>query len=288
MARFVYRVLVGFDRNNGFVLAGAMAYSALLSVVPLGLVLTAVLSGFVEPELVMATVERQLRDVLLPGQSAMLVKAVAALMDSAEVSGGFGGLGLLFFATSGFRVMQAAFAQIFAHRLSEQGPRSLLRSVMLSIGLLAALGVLLLLRIQLGHLGLGVVGSLLNVGSGFLGMMLVVAGLYRVVPRGGLPWRASLAAGALVAALWETFLQLLAWYFGSLSQINVLYGSMATVVLLLVTIEYAAAIILIGAHVIAEVERARAAGLPWYDAAGGGRGPDSLRPPGPATPAPRG
>ena len=45
------------------------------------------------------------------------------------------------------------------------------------------------------------------------------------------------------------------WYFANLSMMNVVYGSLATAIIVLLTLEVAALILLLGAQVIAELER---------------------------------
>jgi uncharacterized BrkB/YihY/UPF0761 family membrane protein len=48
----------------------------------------------------------------------------------------------------------------------------------------------------------------------------------------------------------------LVWYFAKLSLVSVIYGSFATAVVVLLSIEIASIIFLLGAQVIAEFERA--------------------------------
>ncbi|HXU03735.1 MAG TPA: hypothetical protein VN903_22370, partial [Polyangia bacterium] len=48
---------------------------------------------------------------------------------------------------------------------------------------------------------------------------------------------------------------ILVWYFRTLSLVNVVYGSLATTVIVLLTLETASLILLFGAQVIAEFER---------------------------------
>jgi uncharacterized BrkB/YihY/UPF0761 family membrane protein len=50
--------------------------------------------------------------------------------------------------------------------------------------------------------------------------------------------------------------------------VNLLYGSLATVVVLLLFLEGAFIILLLGAQVIAELEASAAAGLPWHEQPG--------------------
>ena len=51
------------------------------------------------------------------------------------------------------------------------------------------------------------------------------------------------------------------WYYASLSMVNIIYGSIATVVVALLSIEVAALILLFGAQVIAELEQQEASGM---------------------------
>jgi len=47
----------------------------------------------------------------------------------------------------------------------------------------------------------------------------------------------------------------LVWYYADLSMVNLIYGSIATVVVALLSVEAVALILLLGAQVIAELER---------------------------------
>ncbi len=48
---------------------------------------------------------------------------------------------------------------------------------------------------------------------------------------------------------------MLVWYFRTLSQVDVVYGSLTTAIVVLLTLEIAAGLLLLGAQVIAEYER---------------------------------
>jgi uncharacterized BrkB/YihY/UPF0761 family membrane protein len=47
------------------------------------------------------------------------------------------------------------------------------------------------------------------------------------------------------------------WYFAKLSMVNVIYGAMAATIVVLLTLEAAAVILLFGGEVIAEIDRGR-------------------------------
>jgi len=55
--------------------------------------------------------------------------------------------------------------------------------------------------------------------------------------------------------LWEITRHILTWYFATLSQVNVVYGSLTTAIVVLLSLEFAAILLLFGAQVIAEYER---------------------------------
>ncbi len=65
----------------------------------------------------------------------------------------------------------------------------------------------------------------------------------------------ALIGGATAALLWEVVRFALRWYFGRLSQVSVVYGSLTTAIVVLISLEVAAALLLLGAQVIAEYER---------------------------------
>ena len=65
----------------------------------------------------------------------------------------------------------------------------------------------------------------------------------------------ALIGGFTATALWEIVRHILVWYFTTLSKASIVYGSFATAVIMLLSMEVAAALLLLGAQVIAEYER---------------------------------
>jgi YihY family inner membrane protein len=97
-------------------------------------------------------------------------------------------------------------------------------------------------------------GPLLYV-VGVIGEILVLTSIYLVMPTGRLSWRHALIGGIAAAVLWELTRHVLLWYFSQLSQVKAVYGSLATAIFVLLSLELAATILLFGAQVIAEYER---------------------------------
>jgi YihY family inner membrane protein len=87
------------------------------------------------------------------------------------------------------------------------------------------------------------------------GEIFVLTSVYMVMPAGRLSWRHALPGGVTAALLWEITRHVLVWYFGTLSQVNVVYGSLTTAIVVLLSLEIGATLLLLGAQVISEFER---------------------------------
>jgi YihY family inner membrane protein len=100
----------------------------------------------------------------------------------------------------------------------------------------------------------GVSGVLLYL-LGLSGEILVLTSVYLVMPIGRLRLSHALIGGVTAALLWEITRHALVWYFATLSQVNVVYGSLTTAIVVLLSLEIAATLLLLGAQVIAEYEQ---------------------------------
>ena len=70
-----------------------------------------------------------------------------------------------------------------------------------------------------------------------------------------LVWGAGAIGGVTAAVLWELTRHLLVWYFATLSQVTMVYGSLTTAIVVLLSLEVGATLLLFGAQVISEYER---------------------------------
>ncbi|WP_457418083.1 YihY/virulence factor BrkB family protein [Roseateles sp. P5_E7] len=266
---FVWHTLKAFRANQGLLLAGAVAYYALLSIVPLLILSVIALSHWVDQAQLLATVGRYL-EWLMPGQSAAVVAELARFLAHRDVMGWVLLVSMLFFSSLAFSVLESAMQGIFHHRRKLK-PRHALISALIPYLYILSLSVgLLLVTLVAGSfqaLGqrevefLGYSWSLHGVSGvmlyllGFAGEVFVLASVYMVMP-GGRPSLPLALIGALAAALlWEVSRHVLVWYFGTLSQIGTVYGSLTTAIAVLLSLEIAATLLLFGAQVIAEFER---------------------------------
>ena len=100
----------------------------------------------------------------------------------------------------------------------------------------------------------GLSGALLYL-LGLLGEIFVLTSVYLVMPVGRPSLYHALLGAVAAALLWEISRHLLIWYFATLSQIGAVYGSLTTAIAVLLSLEVAATLLLLGAQVISEYER---------------------------------
>lgn len=271
---FALRVLRGFKANQGLLLSGAVAYYTLLSIIPFFTLLLVVLSHFVEEAQLLATLSYYL-ELVVPGESQAVLEQLAHFLEHREVVGWVIVAVLLFFSSMAFTVLENAMQVIFFHRVAVQR-RHFLFSAFLPYAFILLLGIGFLLvtliasalqtlqdtQIQLfGRLwSLGGLSVVLLYLIGLGGQILLLTSIYLVMPVGRLSVSHALIGGVTASLLWEITRHVLVWYFSTLSVVNVVYGSLATAIVVLLSLEAAGMILLLGAQVIAEYERFCAGG----------------------------
>lgn len=273
---FALQVLKAFQANQGLLLAGAVAYYALLSIVPLLILIVIALSQVIEQEVLLATLVRAL-EYVVPGASRAVVEELKAFLDHREVIGWVLLATMLFFSSLGFKVLESAISVIFLHRV-EKHKRHFLASLLLHFGYIVFIGVALFVGtfmivdlMAIGGEQLVILGHSWSLGgfshgliyvAGVLGEILLFSAIYYFMPVGRLTAHHALIGGATAALLWEIIRHALGWYFGTLSQVSVVYGSLTTAIIVLLSLEVAATLLLLGAQVIAEYERIELGGSP--------------------------
>ncbi|MFV2005333.1 MAG: YihY/virulence factor BrkB family protein [Gammaproteobacteria bacterium] len=267
--QFTKRVANGFRANQGFLLSGAVAYYTLLTIVPMFALILAGLSQIQETQGLLDTL-REYLVLITPNQADALIDQISAFVQNWKVVGITGILILLFFSSFAFTSLESAMSVIFFHRVAIKRRHFLISAIIpYCYILLLAVGMLLVsmvsgslhsldaqsLTVMGRHWSLSGAETILIYLLGIVGEILLLTSLYLVMPVGKLPLRHALIGGVTATFLWEITRHVLVWYFSTLSLVNVVYGAFATVIIILLTLEAAAIILLLGAQVIAEYER---------------------------------
>ena len=266
---FALQVLRAFNANQGMMLAGAIAYYALLSMVPLLILSVIALSHWVDQSELIVALGRYL-EWLVPSQSKAVLGDILVFLDNRVSIGAILLITMLFFSSLAFGILEKALGLIFVHR-QLTAKRHRLVSMVLPYCYMLALGLSLLV-LTVATIGLQTLAeesvwffgrewSLVGLSGlffylmGFAAETLIVASIYLTLPVGRMPVRHALIGGLAASSVWEIIRHLLVWYFTKLSKTSVVYGSLTTAVVALFCMEIVAALLLIGAQVIAEYER---------------------------------
>ncbi len=241
--------------------AAAIAYHGLLSIFPLLLFLLAIGGQ------VLATVStRRAIDLYLeralPAQAEFVKTVVDQTLQARGSMGVIGILGLLWSGSGVIGVLTAALNALWGAR---QGP--FWRKRVLGALILIGLSLLFLLSLSLSAYtawsavvkGLSPIRPWLNLALDVSTLTMMAWALFRLLPNRRVDGRAALVGAVVVALLWETAKAAFAWYLASgIAGYGLVYGSLASVIVLVLWAYFSAWILLFGAAVGAAVEQALA------------------------------
>jgi YihY family inner membrane protein len=265
---FTLRVLQAFRANQGLLLAGAVAYYTLLSMVPLLILILIAASQIIDQGELLTTLGRYL-EWLIPGQSQAVISELANFLTHRGVMGWVLLATMLFFSSLAFTVLENAMSVIYLHRVAIRR-RHFVVSAIIPYCYIVFLGLgLLLMTLVSGSLQVigaesiviagrswslhGISGVLIYV-LGVTGEIFVLTSIYFVMRVGNPSWRHALIGGITATMLWEITRHVLLWYFATTSQVGLVYGSLTTSIVVLLSLEIGATLLLLGAQVIAEYE----------------------------------
>jgi membrane protein len=262
--QLVYRTAEGSGNHDVAHMAAGVAYYAFLSIFPLLLGLIA-LFGFFLPSV-------NLQDELLnyvgdniPGATNILKQNITSII---ELRGAMGVLSIVIFfwgASAMFRAVSRAinrawdisrYRPFFIRKASELG-------MVFGIGILflLSLGASAIISILRGVFDLPVADLIIvNVGSRLAAFLLILAVfllLYKLIPNTRTYWRYIWPGALLAAILFEIARTLFVFYLENFANYQLFYGSIASIIILLVWIYYSAFIMILGAEFTSQYGRMR-------------------------------
>lgn len=267
----IFKALKNFEKH-GPRQAAALSYYAIFSVFPLALLMAVGIGTILGP----ATAQQQIIDGLalfLPDQTDTISLIQDSLDDALNQSGSFTLLALIGVTWSAlglFSNLTSSLDQIFQ---APQG-RSLLRKRLLAFVMTLILIVLVLTSFLTSGI-LRLIDALtassvwISIGTFFLPFglnMVVFMLLFRYVPSRLVTWDSVWPASIFGAVALEAAKALFAWYLSNVANFQIIYGSIATVIVLLLWAFLTACIFLLSAEIcsqlnlwfIAQTEPARA------------------------------
>jgi len=266
LLHFLLGVLRNFYNNNGLLLAGAIAYYTLLSIIPALALILLLLSNLIDPVHLRETLHNYLV-LVSPNAADMLMTQVEQAINLPELIGGIGIVTLILFSGLAFRMTNNALQIIFSYRSDIAQRHSLLDLILPYLYVIAiAIAIAIIVGADTAYtiikdtplikslpLPAGndeLIGFTIGLGS----IALLLTSFYRIMPIGKTSLTHAAIGGISAALLWEITRHLLTQWYNNISQVNMIYGTLATVVVLLLIIEAGAIIVLLGAQVIADYE----------------------------------
>ena len=245
-------------------MGAALAYYTLFSIAPLLLIVITTAGLFFGEEAVRGEIFGQLRG-LMGDEGAKAIEALLASVSKPEegaLGTIVGAIFLLIGATTVFNELQNAFDRIWQAPAGKQsgGAWSLIRSRLLSFGLILGIGFLMMVSLVfsavMAAMGkwwgplfsrLELLAGGVNFVLSFVLATVVFAMLYKFMPRVRMSWHDVWAGAAVTAMLFALGKFLIGMYIGK-SAISSGFGAAGSLVVVLVWVYYSAQIFLLGAE----------------------------------------
>jgi membrane protein len=266
-----HRVVFGFLNHNGMSYAAAMAFWLVLSLPPLVIAVSSVATALLPMENPRDLLAEQIV-AQLPAEGGLIRDLVEREIGLLSVGGFFS---LVFLMFSGSRVFAALVTAIYVMWRHVE-PAGFVRRELMRLLLVVIVGGMLLgsilAQISLlafeDDIGIGV-----NLLAGWLlPFVMVVVGLfvtYKLLPRRRATWRTALV-GAVIAAVGLRAAQaIFTLLLGTVLEFEEGYGPLAEVALLATWAFFASVIILLGAELVATLDRHRLPHVPLPSSARG-------------------
>ena len=262
----IYRFLAGvvskYLDDDGLTRGAAISFYTVTSIVPLLVIIVSIVGLAYGHDAAWLAISAQIGG-LMGAETASLLGA--ALQKASSPATGvlasiLGAVTLFATASGAFGEMQSALNKIWRAKPKEGTISRLVRARAVSIGLVAALGFLLLvsLVISAGITALSdrlnavlpfgsVIVSILN---GVISVALIAvlfAAVFKVLPDVAIRWRDVITGAVVTAVLFAGGKALIGWYIGS-SGVATAYGAAGGLIVLLVWVYYSAQIFLLGAE----------------------------------------
>ncbi len=254
--------VIAFINDEALSRGAAIAFYTVTSIAPLLLIVIAVAGLVFGEDAAQGAITAQLGGLMGQQTAEVLQSAVAnaATKSSGVLATIIGLITILVTASGVFVEMQSSLNAIWKAELQGTTLSRLVRARAASIGLVAALGFLLMVSLLVSA-GLTAFGNYLNsilpfgeliltalntvISVGLLSVLF--AAIYKVLPDRHLEWGDVMVGAVVTALLFTIGKSLIGWYIGS-SAVASTYGAAGALMVLLLWIYYSAQIFLLGAE----------------------------------------
>lgn len=269
LAEMVFRTIRNFVRDDGSHMAAGVAYYAIFSLFPLTLATISIASIFLDPDSVREYVIGFLEQTVGIGSEALVSSNIEALLNLRGPVSVVAVITMLWASRSVFgavhRVMNRAW------KVTE--PPRFLPYQLAQIGAAMGVAVLFMVPATIGPAGRAftrrndvLLGIEVPWGAVFTILPLVIAWglfllIYRYVPDAKVRWRDAYPAATVSTVLFEVTKWGFAFYLANLSSLDLVYGSVTTIIVLMLFLYIVAMIMVLGAEVSSEYHWSSTSGV---------------------------
>ena len=262
MWKLLKGTVFSFFEDEALSCGAAIAFYTVTSLAPVLLIVIAIAGLVFGQEAAQNAIMAQLSGLMGQQTAEVLQTAIAsAAGKSSGILATLIGVGTLLVTASGiFGEMQTALNKIWKAKPKSGTVSRLIRARAASLGLVAALGFLLMVSLVVSA-GLTALGDYLNSILPFGNLILSIlnfvvslallsvlfAAIYKMLPDRPIAWRDVIVGSVVTALLFTAGKSLIGWYLGS-SAVASSYGAAAGLILLLLWVYYSAQIFLLGAE----------------------------------------
>lgn len=252
----LWQALRKFNDDNGFFLSSGIAFNILINLIPFIMLLLALVGAYLyNDQEVLNHIRAYLRNVA-PALDPKIIGSLMDLIESRQIVGILGFVGLLWFSTWVFGSLRIALNIVFRVKKS----RGMLRGIGIDLLMILLVGTLLLVSM--------ILSSVVTFLQGYKGQIPVAIGpmiqwilkyllpffltycmfflIYKIIPDKRVHFKSALQAALFTGLLWELAKHLFAWYVVHLAEYSFFYGSLSTLVIFVLWVYYSSTILVLG------------------------------------------
>jgi len=268
----LWQALKKFNDDNGFFLSSGIAFNILINLIPFIMLLLALVGTYLyNDQEVLNHIRAYLRNVA-PTLDPKIMESLMDLIESRQIVGILGFVGLLWFSVWVFGSLRIALNIVFRVEKSQ----GMLRGIGIDLLMILLAGIFLLVSM--------ILTSVVAFLQGYQGQIPVAIGptiqwilkyllpffltycmfvlIYKIIPNKRVHFTSALQAAFFASLLWELAKHLFGWYIIHLAGYSIFYGSLSTLVMFVFWVYYSSTILVVGGEFAYFLEEDRQRSMP--------------------------
>ncbi|MBN1570477.1 MAG: YihY/virulence factor BrkB family protein [Acidobacteria bacterium] len=256
--RLLWSALKKFNDDNGFFLSSGIAFNILINLIPFVLLMLALVGTYLYSDQEVLDHIRAYLGNVAPTLDPKIMGSFLDLIENRRMLGTLGFIGLIWFSTWVFGSLRIALNIVSR----EEKGRGMFHGIAIDLLMIILAGVLLFLSMMLssaitilqadpGQVSVTIGLTLRWILKYLLPLFLtccVFFLIYKIIPKKKVRLLSTLQASLFAGLLWELAKHFFSWYVVHLARYSLFYGSLSTLVIIVLWIYYSSAILIVGAE----------------------------------------